>query len=90
MTASARAVIAETLYDWGEGDERITDAILAALAKAGLAVVPVEPTEAMLQAGFRGWDTHPQLPMRYDLDDERETWAAMVEAARLDAAKDGA
>jgi hypothetical protein len=31
------------------------DAILAALDAAGLAVVPVEPTEAMIDAAHRAW-----------------------------------
>jgi hypothetical protein len=45
---SAREVIARAL-SWGRACD--ADAILAALDAAGLAVVPVEPTEAVKEAG---------------------------------------
>ena len=52
---SARDVIAASLCMFGAMDTHgrliETDAILSALAAAGYAVVPVEPTDAMCMAG---------------------------------------
>ena len=50
--------------------------MLAALAKSGLAVVPVEPTEAMLAAG-RG-----EIFGDVKLADAGEAWAAMLAASK--------
>lgn len=62
------------------------DAALTAIAKAGLVVVPVTPTETMLEAGANRWDTHdPGAGINYA--NERATWAAMLAAA---GAKEGA
>ena len=49
--------------------------MLAALDKSGLAVVPVEPTEAMVVAGAN--EIASVLPKT----DAREAWAAMIAAA---------
>lgn len=60
-------------------DLRLILSALTAIAKAGFAVVPVTPTEAMLEAGANRWDTHdPGAGSNYA--NERATWAAMIAA----------
>lgn len=62
-----------------EASEILSEMLLAAIAKAGFAVVPVTPTEAMLEAGANRWDTHdPGAGSNYA--NERATWAAMIAA----------
>ena len=74
---SARDVIAK--IDALEGipfGYSAADAILSALRSAGWAVVPVEPTEGMLKAGY-GWPSGvPTL--------DRRAWSAMLKAAQED------
>lgn len=81
-------VIAERLHEGSRfltiGQWRVeADAILRALSEAGYAVVPVEPTEAMLEAGARAasgvitTDTPPDSrPVPYDECDNcyRQDW----------------
>jgi len=73
----ARDVILKVLHsysskdiDWERSD---ADAILAALAAAGLVVVPREPTTAMVRASTC-------MAPTWDDDVSRAKWRAMVEA----------
>ncbi len=52
-------------------DRNDADAIIAALRAAGYALVPVEPTEAMLQADE--WASRVTM---------RRVWSAMISAAK--------
>lgn len=61
----------------------VAEAINRAIARTsrgmGFAIVPVVPTEAMLEAGANRWDTHdPGAGINYA--NERATWAAMIAA----------
>lgn len=72
-----------------------TDAALSAIEAAGWRIVPVEATEAMLDAGLRDDTAHPGYSLRYFLmptytmthrDLMAQAHAAMLAAApRLDA-----
>lgn len=55
--------------------QRIAEEALAALSAEGMAVVPVEPTEAMLEAGRR------EIFADVKMADASEAWAAMLAAA---------
>lgn len=60
------------------GGNGVADAILAALAAAGLAVVPVEPTPAMRRAALDRPHTTPgEVECMY-----RSIWRAMCAAAQ--------
>lgn len=73
---SARDVIHAALVKngWRAFADPTTDAILSALRAAGYAVVPREPTEAMLQSGENEfWKENTPEP--------GETYRAMIAAA---------
>ena len=66
--------------------ERFGDAVLAALTAAGYAVVPVEPTEAMIQAMHNAPEPKTIVATPYGAgyaaaDQWRETWRAALAAA---------
>jgi hypothetical protein len=79
---SARHVISGAIFVSPDPPDipAMTDAILSALHAAGFAVVPVEPTEAMLDAGEedeQGWRRMPYPRVRLKLH-----WEAMIAAAK--------
>ena len=86
---SAREVVARAIRPGMHEDTAtaaFAQAALTAIAKAGWVVVPVTPTETMLEAGANRWDAHdPGAGINYA--NERATWAAMLAAA---GAKEGA
>lgn len=64
------------------GGNGVADAILAALAAAGLAVVPVEPTPRMVDEAVEAWHARDGL-----LDTQlRRIYRAMLAAAQEDRA----
>ena len=83
--ADARDVLARALeaaiteYRSAE-DAYALDAFTSTLRASGLAVVPVEPTEEMVEAGYKkthemeGWDSDTLVAA---------TWAAMLAAAPM-------
>lgn len=80
--SKAREVIAGWLLDHpdyydrpGTSDMGKADAILAALAEAGLVVVPRKPTEKMMQAALRYVDDDTQDALPHGV------WQVMIEAA---------
>lgn len=70
----ARAVLLHSNYPGMSSiSVKAIDAVLAAIRAAGLTIVPVEPSEAMWQAG-RAADAHPG-------DSYTAVWHAMLAAA---------
>jgi hypothetical protein len=71
----AREVIAEALEDSGMLLQlAAADDIIQALTAAGYAIVPVEPTEAMLRASAR-------IPVKGPVSVAEAFWRAMLQAA---------
>ena len=81
---SARDVIANNLTFYGDMVPadlyRQTDAILSALRSAGFAVVPVEPTEGMVDAYYM-LTGHDQLT---DAISAESAWSTFLKAAQED------
>lgn len=82
----ARTVIAAEIFrqykanpHWDDAKQVVEclnhDAILAALAEAGLVVVPRKPTEKMMQAALRYVDDDTQDALPHGV------WQVMIEAA---------
>lgn len=65
--------------------DEMPDSLRAVLAEHGLAVVPREPTEAMLRAAGKVDDAMYASGSQHGADDE-QIWRAMVEAAHADEA----
>lgn len=74
---SPAAIIAKVIDDFPDGvvfhGQGHAERILAALTAAGLKIVPIAPTEAMVDAAMNNRDT--------DYDAPGSVWRAMVEAA---------
>ena len=83
---SAREVIARWLASGGVWERELgdADAILAALAKDGLAVLPVEPTRAMLRAEDFAIPTPEDEAADPAYAWGRASWRAMLAAAKED------
>jgi hypothetical protein len=63
-----------------DSDEPTAWGLLATLEAAGFVIVPKEPTEAILEAGYERWVTHhPNMDEIYP--NERAAWNAMIAAA---------
>jgi hypothetical protein len=78
--------IALALWEFGCSDDGAAKATLAAIRAAGWAVVPVEPTEAMLWAADRApapefERENPDYLQFFLLALMRARWAAMIAAA---------
>lgn len=82
VAATAQNVIARVLMRWCVASPQDGASILIEqLEAAGYAVVPVEPTKAMVEAGhLDGWDLGV-APRVITLE---KVWRAMVEARRGD------
>jgi hypothetical protein len=63
---------------WCDRIDSVTFLFGPALQSAGYAVVPVEPTEAMLSVGAESYGD----PFYFKMDDARECYTAMIQAAR--------
>lgn len=78
--SDARTVIEKVDDDWRHPSDKcdrsdFPDAILAALAEAGLVVVPRKPTEKMMQAALRYVDDDTQDALPHGV------WQVMIEVA---------
>lgn len=73
----ARAAASKADRMQGIEDTDTADAILAALDKAGYAVVPKEPTEAMFLATCDAWEYHGS-----GFDQFKREYEAMLKAAK--------
>jgi hypothetical protein len=97
MLANKEFLVSEPRGHWEDGGkvlvsdeaepltpERIEKYLVPALRECGLAVVPIEPTEAMISAGLAttyAWQEIPGSAMTVNREKMRRRYKAMVEAA---------
>lgn len=81
---TARDVIAETFGN----DEELANEIIENLAASGYAIVPVEPTQAMIDAATTATSGAGCADRDYD-DDIRDWWKASITAAQAEQEKRG-
>ena len=68
--------------------EQIEQYLVPALQECGLAVVPIEPTDAMIDAGLAttaAWHDLPGSAVTVNREKMRRRYKAMIEAASLQA-----